>query len=133
MYTKDDLETFFDAYVEAALFSTNDESDERGGEPLDANYGPEDLSEQAEDKMIADCKKFLDRAWPLIEEAPDLIERYPKVDIAGGDFWFTRNGHGTGFWAHGWPKEIGQKLTQLAKRFGETNLYVGDDGTIDSD
>ena len=133
MYTKDDLETFFDAYVEAALFSSTDGSDESGGEPLDANYGPEDLSKEAEDKMIADCKKFLDRAWPLIEKAPDLIERYPKVDMAGGDFWFTRNEHGVGFLDHNWPEETGQKLTQLAKRFGEITLYVGDDGKIYSD
>lgn len=29
---------FVDAFFEAALWSSNDESDESGGEPMDANY-----------------------------------------------------------------------------------------------
>jgi hypothetical protein len=130
MYSEADLEDFFDSYVGAALWSSNDESDESGGEPMDSNYGPEDIAEETEDKMVADCKKFLDKAWPILEEAPDEIGGEPRIEMAGYHFWLTRNGHGAGFWDGRWPKEIGEKLTKLSKSFGEYNLYVGDDGVI---
>jgi hypothetical protein len=129
-YSKSDLEDFVDAYIEAAFFSSNDNSDDYGGEPLDANYGPSDLAEETEDEMVADCKQFLDKAWPTLEEAPDRINGHPMIEVAGHDFWFTRNGHGSGFWEDHWPKKIGDVLTKLSKRFGEYNLYVGDDGKI---
>ncbi len=129
-YSKRDLEDFFDSYVETAFWSSNDESDESGGEPLDKNYEPEDLSQDTEDEMIVDCKKFLDKAWPLLEDGPDSIRGYPVMEAAGHDFWLTRNGHGAGFWDGDWPKELGKKLTDISKKFGETNLIVGDDGKI---
>ena len=129
-YTKGDLEDFFDSYVETALWSSNDESDESGGEPLDKNYGPGDLAGDAEDEMVADCKKFLDKAWGLLEEAPDEIRGYPKMEAAGHDFWLTRNGHGAGFWDGDWPRDLGDKLTKISKGFGESNLYIGDDEKI---
>lgn len=129
-YAKGEFEDFFDAYVEAALWSSNDESDESGGEPLDKNYGPGDLAKDTEDEMVADCKKFLDKAWKDLEEAPDEIRSYPMIEMAGHDFWLTRNGHGAGFWDGDWPRDLGQKLTKISKSFGESNLYVGDDGKI---
>ena len=132
-YTKGDLDEFFDSYVEAALWSSNDESDESGGEPLDKNYGPGDLAPSAEKKMLADCKAFLDRAWSLLEEAPARIRNHPAIEMAGHDFWLTRNGHGAGFWDGDWPEPLGDELTKISKRFGETNLYVGDDGEIYAD
>ena len=39
-----DLDAFTNAYIETMLWSTNDESDEKGGEPLDTNYGPTDIA-----------------------------------------------------------------------------------------
>ncbi|HYX21865.1 MAG TPA: hypothetical protein VFA98_13545 [Thermoanaerobaculia bacterium] len=129
-YSKGDLEDFFDAYVEAALWSSNDESDDSGGEPLDKNYGLSDLSRDTEKEMVADCKKFLDKAWKDLVWAPKEIRGYPMIEMAGHDFWLTRNGHGAGFWDGDWPRELGQQLTKISKSFGETNLYVGDDGKI---
>jgi len=42
----------------------------------------------------------------------------------------TRCGHGCGFWDGDWADEVEGTLTEAAKRFGEVNLYVGDDGLI---
>jgi hypothetical protein len=123
-YSARDLEEFFDGYVEAAFFSIDDGSDESGGEPLDANYTPEDLSEETLDDMVADCKKFLDRAGDLLEQEPTK-----EMNKAGADFWFARNGHGIDFSDH-WPQEIADPLSKLAHKFGGVDLYVGDDGRI---
>ena len=48
----------------------------------------------------------------------------------GHDLWLTQNRHGAGFWDGDWPEEIGERLTEISKKFGECHLYVGDDGKI---
>ena len=114
------FEDFFDAYVEAALWSTTDDSDPNtGGEPLDKNYGMSDIDSSSLAKMRADCQRFFDENYDLISN--DILG-------AGHDFWLTRNGHGAGFWDGDW--EHGDELTQKAHAFGESDLIVGDDGKI---
>lgn len=104
-----------DAYITAALWSSNDESDESGGDPLDKNYGPGDVAAATKAKMRADVVKFLTENWR------DIDGKYRR---AGRDFWLTRNGHGAGFWDGDWPKGVEDRLTAASKRFGETNLFV---------
>lgn len=111
---------FLDQYIETALWSSNDNADDQGGEPLDANYTRDDLSSETLDAMKADCLAFLD----LADELLDL-----EYSQAGHDFWLTRNGHGAGFWDGDWP-EHGDKLTEISKGFGEVNLYLGDNGLV---
>jgi len=111
---------FLAAYITAALWSSNDESTPQGGEPLDTNYGSEDLAPETLAKMKADCEQF------IAENASDIEGREEQ---AGHDFWLTRNHHGAGFWDGGWP-EAGERLTEACRSFSEVNLYVGDDGLI---
>ena len=47
----------------------------------------------------------------------------------GHDFWLTRNRHGAGFWDRGLG-DVGDRLTKAAHAFGESDLYVGDDGNL---
>jgi len=49
---------------------------------------------------------------------------------AAHDFILTRNGHGAGFWDGDWCQPWGDKLTELCRKFGELNCYVGDDNLI---
>lgn len=123
-------QSFLDAYIEAALWSSTDESTPQGGEPLDDNYGPEDLTPETKAKMAEDCKKFQS------ENADTLSASGLPDSQAGHDFWLTRNGHGSGFWDEeddGDPavKAALEALTSASKKFGETHLYVGDNGEID--
>lgn len=111
---------FLQAYIVAALWSSMDESTPEGGEPLDKNYGPDDLAPETLARMRADCERF------LAENASDVEG---DDEQAGHDFWLTRNHHGCGFWDGDWP-EAGDRLTAASHRFGEVNLYVGDDGLI---
>jgi hypothetical protein len=125
-----DLDSFTVAYIEAALWSSNDDSDpETGGEPLDKNYDFTDLAPEALEKIVADCVSFQSDNQELIDAADYQVRDYSKDEMAGHDFWLTRNGHGAGFWDRGLG-EIGQKLTAAAHTFGECNLYVGDDGKL---
>lgn len=118
------------AYIEAALWSSNDESTPQRGEPLDANYSIEDIDADTLEKMIDDCSRFQE------ENAADLAlydhPQWTTAELGGHDLWLTRNGHGAGFWDRTdcLPKDAGERLTAAAKKYGEVYLYLGDDGVI---
>jgi len=122
------LDDFTRAYIEAALWSTNDESTPAGGEALENNYGLDDIAPETLAKIVADCAKF------QAENAADLatfsLHQFKAAVHGGYDFWFTRNGHGAGFWDGDWPEEAGERLTAASEKFDEVWLYVGDDGNI---
>lgn len=118
------LDDFTRAYIEAALWSSHDESTPEGGDPLDLNYGVEDIAPESLMKIQQDCDDFRDIA-PLLWLAHCGLSDYS----AGHDFWLTRNHHGAGFWDRGLGK-VGDALTTLAERFGEVDFVVGDDGKI---
>lgn len=111
------IDAFTRAYIEAALWSSTDES----SEPLDQSYGVSSISPKTLKKMSADCAKFQRENGNLI----GLNEAQ-----AGHDFWLTRNGHGAGFWDGDWPEPTATVLTKISKEFGEVHLYVGDDNKI---
>lgn len=112
-----DVDAFTLAYIECALWSSTDAD----GVPLDSAHSWSDLADETLNKMVADCAKF---------QAQADLTAYP-INHAGHDFWFTRNGHGAGFWecVYGTDEQCAL-LTKQAKAFGECHLYVGDDGKI---
>lgn len=115
------MDNFTRSYITAALWSSMDNADDQGGEPLDANYGLSDIAPETMAKIVEDCQAF------QRDNAADIGSDF---DQAGHDFWLTRNHHGAGFWDGDWPKEIGERLTAASHAFGEVDLYVGDDGFI---
>lgn len=125
------MDEFLKGYLVCALWSSNDESTPDGGNPLDQNYGIEDISEEAMAKMKADCEKFVKLNGHLLTEENFIGRREGSLmGYAGHDFWLTRNHHGAGFWDGDWKKEVGEKLTTSAHTFGEIDLFVNDDGKI---
>ncbi len=129
------MDTFTRSYIETALWSSMDNSDDQGGEPLDANYGTEDIAPDTLAVMVADCADF----------QASFGEHFSGEESqAGHDFWLTRNGHGAGFWDGDWTepfpqpegallvqyRTVGDFLTAMSKPYGSFDLYVGDDGLI---
>lgn len=110
---------FLTAYVDAALWSSRDESDV----PLDRNYGITDVASQTLAAMKRDCDHFR-------RECAEDLESVDE-EQAGHDFWLTRNGHGVGFTDRGLG-DLGQRLAAAARRFGDVNLYVHN-GRVHSD
>lgn len=126
------LDDFYDAYVEAALWSTNDESTPEGGVPFDQNYGPEDIHPDSREKMLTDCRRFLyeNRAHIKPGHCTRGTGEYSVYAQAGHDFWLTRCGHGCGFNDGDWKEPGATVLYEASKKFGEVDLYLGDDGKI---
>jgi len=112
-------ETFFDAYITAALWSSTDDDDR----PLDDHYDATDIAPATLAQMRADCADFeTAQAETLAQAGAD--------DQNGHDFWLTRNRHGAGFWDRGYPDAIGRTLTDAAHAYGSFDLYIGDDGQV---
>lgn len=110
-----------DSYIETALSTSYDHSDDVGGEILDRNYGRSSLAADALGEMRGDVFTFLADHSGLIGD---------KLARAGQDFWLTRNGHGAGFWYGDWPKDAAKTLTDASKVYGSSDLYVGTDGKL---
>lgn len=111
------LETFAKAYIVCALWSSTDVD----GDPLDDLFTIDDIHPDSLKKMKDDCADFVSGNEKALHE--NTAER------AGRDFWLTRNGHGAGFWDGDWPIN-GDALTEASKTYGESDLYVGDDGKL---
>jgi len=127
-----DLSPELKSYMETALWAETDNADESGGELLDKNYGIDDLAPEAIEKMRRDVEKFFADNDSEINRAMKVGMGKSAEEIAH-DFWLTRNGHGAGFWDGDYPKDIGDNLTKASKKFGEQNIYVGDDGKLHVD
>lgn len=132
------LDTFTRAYIECALWSSTVTVKDDTGSDLDINiddcYSISDIAPETLAKMIADCAKFQADNEALLITAYSLYslpsdgETTPE-NMGGHDFWLTRCGHGAGFWDRGLD-DVGNKLTDACKAYGNVDLYVGGDGKI---
>lgn len=105
-------------YLIAALWSSTGDNED----PLDQNYGIEDIAQKSVEQAEKDCLSFLSAYKNIIGT---------NYEQAGHDFWFTRNGYGVGFWESDRPwEEHGRRLTSAAYAFRELTPVVGDDGKI---
>ncbi len=126
---KTELEQFIQGYVTCALWATNDESDERGGVPMDRNYSAQDVAVDSLATASAECEKFMARFTPeqWAEYAENREVRNGDGSImehAGHDFFLTRCGHGTGFWDRGLPEPLCDAFCKVCGEFGEVYPYV---------
>jgi hypothetical protein len=129
-----DLECELEQYIKTALWSTNanhlDPEGTGAGGAMDDHFGPEDLTPEARESMRADLVAFVESVDP---DALVFWEAELGAGQVGHDFWLTRNGHGAGFWdrfSAGIGASFGNHLTDLAKPYGESYVYAGDDGRV---
>jgi hypothetical protein len=120
-----ELDTFTQGYIEAMFFTnTGSGDDEELEHATVADLAPETLA-----TIVGDCEAFqLQAAKWLAKAYASEQPSYDKMQ-AGRDFWFTRCGHGVGFWDRG-LNAIGDELSEIAGQFGNRDLYAGDDGKL---
>jgi hypothetical protein len=114
-----EIEQFMDQYIETALQTSMDDN----GKPMDRTFGPDAIDPETKKAMLRDCSRFTRENKKLLDGSG-----MDESDQAH-NFWLSRNGHGSGFWDRGLGP-LGDELHKVAKRFGEYDLYVGDDGYI---
>lgn len=106
-----DLDEFTQGYIEALFFTNEcaqvtteefnsaefqaDMIEGRADGVLPCDVGFADLAPETLQSIIADCRAFQDENDELLQAA---YARDYDASQAGRDFWFTRNGHGVGYW-----------------------------------
>lgn len=117
------LADFFRQYRTTILWQSLDFSDPDHAAPLEeAGFEVGDISESADQLMLADCRDF------IVSNLADLIE-HGDFGQAGHDFALTRNQHGAGFWDRGLGA-LGDRLTAASHAYGESSLYAGNDNWL---
>lgn len=109
------LDAFTQGYWEAAFFTNQEEIG-------DLTFA--DVAKSAWERAVEDCKKFQTDNAALLDRAYNR-PGYGETR-AGTDFWFTRNGHGTGYWDRDELGALGDELSEACER-REVDLYVSDD------
>lgn len=115
------LDSFARGYVEAMFFTNCDSGAE--DEFIANRLGVERLTRGSVVAIAKDCAEFQQTAAPLLELA---YCRGYDPDQAGADFWFTRQGHGVGFWDRG-------LIDVNVYRLPDGELAMPDDSETDSD
>jgi hypothetical protein len=124
------LSTFAKGYVEAMFFTNGDTGDDN--ESLLNDLGVERLTREAVKAIAKDCDAFLSTIMPdgcfvqqWINRAADETNGGYDDERAGNDFWYTRQGHGVGYWCRDELKgDLGQGLADAARKFGEAYCSV---------
>lgn len=121
-----ECDAFTQGYVEAMFFTSTGTGDDDLERATLAELAP-----RTWESIMRDCE-----AWQLqnagwLSAAYDLQVNgaYYEPVQAGRDYWFTRQGHGVGFWDRGLGK-AGEKLSEAANGIGAGDLYRGDDGLL---
>lgn len=85
----------------------------------------DDLDSDSKIQAYLDIKTFLKNAGKdAVEEA---IEENGEFKL-GMDIWFTRNGHGAGFFDHSYDHE--DELIKAGNTLSQVDLYVTDDNKL---
>lgn len=138
------LDGFTQGYIEALFFTEEERLCEEGKRDMPSvvvntatmetrfeggeSFGFSDLAPDSLARIIAECAQFQNAHASLLEMA---YARNYDEEQAGRDYWFTRNGHGVGYWDRK-PLEaegLGEALSTAA-RYSERDAYVGDDGKV---
>lgn len=112
-YTEQEIDTVVDHALIAWLWSEVDDNEE----PFDANYSIHQVTIGERTKWTEEIAAFLEA------NNEDLHASGQSLEQIGHDFTLTRNGHGAGFWDRGLG-DIGKRLTEACKPFGETHAFV---------
>lgn len=117
-----DINSMVSGYLECALFSDIPDDDTA------VYFTFENISRSMLKKAYDDCKRFFDSL-----HIQNIFPDRPDYHAIGIDFWYTRQGHGTGFWDNykkPYDDNTAELLTDIATGFGECYLYLGDNGKL---
>ncbi|NBG94517.1 hypothetical protein GTQ45_02065 [Pyruvatibacter mobilis] len=126
-----DLEAFIKGYLDALFFTNTGEEDDA----LPAGATVDDFAPETAALIRTDCTRFVADHGNLLVMAERWAEAKGftyTAEQAGIDLWFTRNGHGVGYWDRGLGP-LGDVLADLCgygTEYPPLDPYVGDDGNV---
>lgn len=122
---------FLRGYLEAALWTGTDESDDSGGRPLDERFSVSDFSAETMEIASRECAAFQMPNLADLDQHPRSSDGSPALEYAGHNFWLSRCGHGSGFFdTDNLPEDARERLQDASRSAGERYVYIGDDGEL---
>ena len=115
----EEVNELLNGYFSAILFAETDLDTE---ESLDQNYSISDFDKET----VESSKKMLSTFYSKNKKA--IEDSGLDLDTIGNDIWYTRAGHGAGFFDHNLDRNVEKELTNGAKALGEhptVNTYDG--------
>jgi hypothetical protein len=125
MKNRAEFDSFLQGYLDAALFTT-DQQPPSGCDYVESGRADEMYSSLPDyfiEQAQADCVRFESEQAALLAQAGDRWQN-------GSDLWYTRNGHGVGFWDRGYADEVAEPLTTAAHAMGEHDLMPDEIGQV---
>lgn len=124
-----DLLEILKGYLEAALWTEEErlkdeyENEFNYSDEIDlGSFSVDDLDDNSKIQAYIDINRFIwDSGVDAIKEAIEVNGLFKL----GMDIWLTRNGHGAGFFDHGYENE--ESLMKSAEKLKGVDLYLGDD------
>jgi len=116
------LTPFQKGYILTGLLHSKDHY----GIPFRQNHGPQDIGPQDLEKIIKECKDFLEKAKDLLPKYPGKTEE-ESLYISGGDFYLNRNLYDTGFLSRDIPEDTQRKLYKLSLSYGKRYFVTSAD------
>lgn len=119
-----DLDAFTRGYIEAMFFCECNSDNPELEDMETGDIAPDTLAH-----IVEDCKAWQELNAALLALAYER-DNYSE-EQAGRDYWFTRNGHGVGFWDRKQLEQdgLGDTLSKAAGR-RECYVYRGDDNLL---
>lgn len=126
------LDGFTRGYIMALYFTEsgdwNEELTDEENSDNGAQFDVEDeLAPCSLASIVEDCAAF--QSSYAAQLSAYFSDSGNTLESAGSDFWFTRNGHGTGFWDRGPQSYLGE-LTEASRAYGSVYAYRGADGKV---
>lgn len=124
-----DIDKILKGYIECSIWTEEERLNEDMGNNIDqgenVSFDFEDVNENDIKNAYKDIEKFINLVGQnAIQEAIDQNGEFKL----GMDIWFTRNGHGAGFFDHGYENE--EALINVGKSLKEINLDIGSHGKL---
>lgn len=127
---KTELESMTEAYFkymrQDAYISDRDDEDIEGIKvPEDLQW--DDMHEESQDKIKAECKSFYEKIWPMFEKEESNLDAKRFGEL----FYLNRCESGIGFWdnyGEDWSDQLAKIASEEASLYHKVYLYMGDDG-----
>lgn len=99
------------------------------GTPLDyLNFERDDIPSDQQETLIGEFRQFCQDNDSDIRDFMSATGL--SLDNVAHDYILTRNGHGAGFWDRG-AGDVGERLSDACQVWGEIDVYISDDGTLE--
>ena len=117
-----DIQDILDAYLECVIFTESGDGHDDGVDPFDGktiyNFSNSSIIEARQQ-----IEWFVNVAGEALDDISD--------ESIGQDIWYTRNGHGVGFWDRDYDDDVIETLEKLCKVLGYADCDVLDTGEIE--